>query len=1364
MSALGRSLLLCLLPLCASSQSFVPKDLDGWQAWLLHDKPFLRCPFFASTDGADPASRLCAVPGRLMLDLTQGGGHFSQTWQTFSDGWIALPGNSENWPVAVTVNGAPGAVVSRNGVPQLYVSPGSYSIVGQFAWPTRPESLVVADQTGLISLSLDGRKVEQVDRADSAIWLGKHRDAEVAKQMDVQVYRLLSDGIPLNIETRIVLRVTGDAREEVLSGALPTGTEAIALRSPLPARLEADGKLKLQVRAGNWTLELVARAPESLDNISLAGAQGAWPRHEIWSYRNNTRLRVAEIDGVPGVDPSQSNVPPEWRNLPSYRVAAGSGFKIIEHSRGALPQEANHLTLVRQLYLDFAHTGYTAIDTIGGQMRTGWRLDMQSPFVLAHVTSGPSDQLVTQGEHDSSTGIEIRSSVVNLSTVSRLNQSGGNIPATGWSERFDQVNGALVLPPGHRLIAAFGADQAPGAWIERWSLLDIFLVFMVMALAFRFAGTGLAVLALLGIILCHQENPLLAWLLLICLAALLLYRQVPAGRPKMLTRGFTYGALALLLVQLVPFAVEQTRFAFYPQLADAAPMAEVTRPDQSVPIELNAPAPPPRLQGVQTASMAKASREQPPEQEVANPYGLSSLVTDKLRSDAELRYPPGALVQAGPGIPQWQYVRYAYSWSGPVDASQTVRFVILTPALVAIWRLLGVLLLMIAFYWMTRGDSNLIALVRRYLGRSAAMLPLALIILASLPTTSRAVETPDKDLLEQLKERLSQPPPCVPTCAEILDAHLSLEGTNFDINLEVSALAPLAAALPTLGQRAEFEAINVDGNAVSGVYRDGNQQLWLALKPGVHHIKLNGRVPSSDTLALFFPETPRRLTVLASSWDVAGISGGKLLGNTLQLTRRTPSGRDSATSGSEQLAPYVRVRRDFILGLDWSIETHVERIAPEHGGFTLDIPLLAGESVLSDGIDTHGGAQVPASFESNANVFGWESALAPVDTLELRAPKDKPWSEVWAFHISPIWHATFSGTPQVLPESLPPEQWTYEYHPRAGESLKIQLSRPKAIAGNTLAIDKVSEMVRVGKRSGDVSLDFTYRSTQGDQRTIGLPPGARVTSVKVDAIPVPQRTEGNELPLAFLPGRHEVTVEWQSDAPQRATVRAPAVDLKVASSNLSTTLDVGARWVLFAGGRGVGPAILYWGELLFFVAVAVVIGLSGRTPLRTHEWLLLGFGLSTYSWAVLLLAFFWMTAIRWRQRLDVGTLQPSTFNAIQVALMGLSVVTLFSLLAAIPFGLLGNPDMRIAGQGQRLNELSWFSDKSNGALPDAWVFSLSLWWYKCAMLAWALWLALAMSRWLPLAWRALNASGFWFRDPRALTPEPPPRAPSESVE
>jgi len=1158
----------------------------------------------------------------------------------------------------------------------------------------------------------------------------------------------------LKLDTRMVLRITGDPREEVLPGVLPGGFEAAALRSPLPARLGPDGGLRLQVRAGNWTVEMAARAAENLAKFSLAAAQGSWPKQEIWTYRSNDRLRVAVIQGAESIDPSQANVPQDWRALPSYRVAAGGSLQIVEHSRGALPQETNHLNLVREMYLDFSHTGFTVIDTIDGQMRTGWRLDMRRPFTLAHASLGSDDLLVTQGAAAELTGVEIRSPTVKLSTVARVAESGGKLPATGWNQRFDQVNGTLTLPPGHRLLAALGADQAPGAWIEQWSLMDIFLVLLASAVAFRLFGGAYAAVAFLGIALIHQENEVLVWLVLFALVTLVLFRRVPEGRLKRLTRWLNYAALALLLLQMVPFAVEQIRFAFYPQLADQGwnrgsgelqqLSASVSNAPMPVQVSKLAAPPPPKFESAAPA---------PELQEVVidNPYGLSSLARDKLGiPEPKQRYAPGAMLQAGPGIPQWRYARYDYGWTGPVDAAQSVRFVVLSPGLVAVWRILGVALLIAIFWGMTRGDTEIRSIGRRLFTARGLIAPLALAVLISgtSVTTSRAAETPDKALLQEMKERLSRPPACVPNCAEIMGARVAIDGVSFDVSLDVAALANVAVALPTMGQRTDPGAISVDGNAVAGAYRDANQQLWLALKPGAHSVKITGRLSSADAVAMLFPQVPRGITVTAQGWDVSGMAGGKLLGNTLQLTRHQSSAHEGAgPQGSDRFSPYVRVRREFNLALDWSVTTRVERIAPERGGFTLEIPLLPGESVLTGGVDTNGGIRVPASFDTDAGEFTWESALSQADNFELRAPKDKPWSEVWTFRVSPMWRVAFDGTPAVLPETMQPDSWTYEYYPRAGEVLKLSVSRPAAVVGNTLAIDKVNQEIRVGKRTSDLKLTFTYRSTQGNPHSIGLPPGARLTAVSVDDKAVPLRAENGQLPLALIPGVHHVQVDWQSDDAAGVITRSPLVDLQVASSNVTTTLQVGQRWVLFAGGRGVGPAILYWGELVFFTVLALALGRSRYTPLRTHEWLLLGLGLSTFSWSVLLLVVLWMFAMRWREGLQIEVLGQGTFKFLQAALVALSCAAALGLLMAIPYGLLARPDMRIAGAGQYFGSLSWFNDQSANQLPSAWVFSVSLWWYKAAMLAWALWLAFALTRWLPFAWRALNVGSFWAQSP-----------------
>jgi hypothetical protein len=186
-----------------------------------------------------------------------------------------------------------------------------------------------------------------------------------------------------------------------------------------------------------------------------------------------------------------------------------------------------------------------------------------------------------------------------------------------------------------------------------------------------------------------------------------------------------------------------------------------------------------------------------------------------------------------------------------------------------------------------------------------------------------------------------------------------------------------------------------------------------------------------------------------------------------------------------------------------------------------------------------------------------------------------------------------------------------------------------------------------------------------------------------------------------------------------------------------------SRWILFAAGGGVGPAILYWAELAVFVVLALLLGRIRRTPLATHEWLLVGLGLSTFSWSVLLLFAAWAFALEWRKGWKAEVM-PWVFNAVQVGLALLTVSALGSLVSAIPNGLLGTPDMRIDGAGSSAESLAWFHDRIAGTLPQPVVISVSIWFYKAAMLAWALWLSFALVRWVRWAWDAFTTQRLWY--------------------
>ena len=1340
----------------------LPQALEQWRGWVLDGEEYRTCPWLA-TPGARPAGQgtyRCAWPGRLVLELGARGGEFRQTWRIETDSWVALPGGAEQWPQDVRVDGRPAAVVARGGAPFVRLEPGDHLLAGRFDWPARPESLAVPAETGLIELGVDGARIDAPTRTGGALFLGARAGAAQAASFDFDVHRLLVDGIPARLVTRLTLRATGASRELLIGPVLPAGFVPIALDAPLPARVEADGRLRVQLRAGVFTVELTARAVAVPGPIAALAPDGSWPSEEIWSFAGDDRLRVAALEGGEGIDAAQADVPEDWREYPAMRMLAGTALAVVERSRGIASADDNRLRLQRTLWLDFDHAGYTAVDQITGTMRGGWRLDMAAPWRLGSAQLGGEPLLVTQGAAADSAGVELRAPQLALQTIARSDGARGALPATGWSTRFDDARGELQLPPGHRLVAALGVDSAPGAWLERWGLWNLFGVVIVAVFVGWLAGRAAGALAFVALALSYQEAPQMIWLWGNLLAALALARAAPEGRLRAFAQRYRTLSFVALALVLVPFMWGQLRLAIHPQLDAGISAGWMPLPAAPVPV---APPPPPPvvMPNMQAADVEFAESVPAPLREKSIAVTAMKRASAAPSSSRAERYAPGTVVQAGPGTPAWRYHGYAFAWSGPVEPGQAVRFVVAGPVWLAVWRLASVLLLAALFACLLAGGvpgvgpvagkylpPRLRAAFARGTARAAGPL-VALLVLAMLGAAPAArAQWPDAGLLGELKTRLTKPAACEPSCAELLAARVRVDGARLTLELDASALARLAVPVPTASGAWLIDGVTVDGVTSATLRRTGDESLWVPLQPGVRTIAVSGRVAAGDALQLVFPWVPKRVAVSAPGWDVAGVSDGRVPGGSIDLTRRAVAGAATAGEGveraSSEFPPFVRVVRRFAIGTENRLETRVERIAPERAAFSLPVPLLDGESVLTADVEVRAGRSVLAAFATGAHTAAWSSSLPRAETLALTAPAaDARYVEVWEFAVSPQWHAEFAGLPATLPET-PGEEWVFEFRPRAGEQMSARFTRPVAVPGGSIAIDSVERELSFGARATDAVLNLRYRATQGGRHSLRLPAQVRVTAVSVDGETLALRPENGELSIPILPGEHTLQVTSTQPGGVSALVQPGPLDLGAAASNVRTTLALPAdRWALFARGGGVGPAILYWSELVAFLLTAWFVGRSGRSPLRTHEWVLLGLGLSTLSWMVFALVAIWLFAMQWRRDWAGGTVR-WRFNAVQVLLAALTFFAVTSLLfSGIRDGLLSTPDMGVTGPGSGGGNFSWFVDRIGGELPQPAVLSLPLWVYKTLVFAWAVWAAFAVLRWLRMAWHAWRSGGYW---------------------
>jgi hypothetical protein len=193
--------------------------------------------------------------------------------------------------------------------------------------------------------------------------------------------------------------------------------------------------------------------------------------------------------------------------------------------------------------------------------------------------------------------------------------------------------------------------------------------------------------------------------------------------------------------------------------------------------------------------------------------------------------------------------------------------------------------------------------------------------------------------------------------------------------------------------------------------------------------------------------------------------------------------------------------------------------------------------------------------------------------------------------------------------------------------------------------------------------------------------------------------------------------------------------------NAEVQVTIPQRWVLFTWGPRLGPAVLFWGLVVVLLLVSIGLGRVTLTPLKAVSWFLLGLGLTQVPvWSSIFVAL-WLLALGWRRARDVEN--NFVFDLRQIFLAGLTVAALCVLVVSIERGLLGIPVMQIEGNGSSDSLLIWFQDRVGALLPRPWVVTLPMWVYRGVMLAWALWLAFALLKWLKWGWACFSEGGLW---------------------
>lgn len=654
---------LALLATSVPASPTVPEPLKLWVDWVAETVPDRDCPFLYADK-----QRACQWMTGVDLRLSDTSGEFLLAGHAYAEGWLLLPGSREHWPRTVQLQGGEVELLEHQGRPALRILPGPFRVRGSFAWSRLPNALPIPPTIGLVRLSIDGAPVAVNRDRQGRLWLRDRAPAattEKQDRLDLRVHRKITDLAPIRVDTQLVLDVAGRQREVVLPAPLLAGFIPIELSAPLPARIESDGGLRVQLRPGSWTITVTAYRPGEVKSLAVPAPGGDWPGQEVWAFEAQHHLRLVEPVGLTQVDPRQTSLPSAWYRLPAFVTEPGQTLTLEVRRRGDSQPEPDTLSLARTLWLDFDGGGYTVQDRLAGTITQAWRLEALPELTLGRVSVDGQNQLITQLPDSDNRGVEVRRGNLKLTADSRYEGDRDTIPM-GWQHDLNSASATLNLPPGWDVLSVAGVDNNPPSWLQRWTLLDLFLVLIAGIAVAKLWGIGAGALGLatLALIWHAPGAPQQVWLHLI--GALALLRVVPEGKLRFLVAIYRNLALIALVLIAIPFLVTQARTAVYPQLGDGRNSHRYAEPGEPA-FEVAMPSVAKRAASMADEVMKRAA-----------PGGSAYLGSYNKSLDYQ-RIDPAANVQTGPGLPRWQWRQLTLAWNGPVSKDQAVSLTLLSP-------------------------------------------------------------------------------------------------------------------------------------------------------------------------------------------------------------------------------------------------------------------------------------------------------------------------------------------------------------------------------------------------------------------------------------------------------------------------------------------------------------------------------------------------------------------------------------------------------------------------------------------------------------------------------------------------------------
>ena len=559
-------------------------------------------------------------------------------------------------------------LVWKNGTAWVELEAGAHQVQAHLKWNVAIDRLKIPNQIARVKVIDEKGERTWVDRdQEGAIWLNERSIMTPAEQSpqqesNVQIFRIWTDEVPLKLETHIQLNVSGTAREQVISGLQMKGAVNTHLKSSLEVDWVKEG-LRVYLKPGQSTIKLMSVFPNSPQKLTVPTVKGSQvASHEVWVWHRREQLRRVKLSGLEEVDPEFTALPQSLGGgAHTWLAKPGETLFIEELQRGVKVRPPNELSVQRKLWLDLDGVGFTAQDHIGGSLNSSSRLNVLSTSTLGRASlelnQASIPLLITRDEKKQLDGVEIRSEDLSVYADFRYPNLSYKIPALDWSVPVNSLSVTLNLPPSWRLFSLGDGAYSSDDWLSSWGMRDLFFVALITIVFLKLFGYGWAALALLSLVLFHKDAYIYQELLSISVGFFLLKASLETGVFSRLV-SFAFAVVFLgFVLSTMSLGQKDFRTALHPQL-DRGHYYE------------------------QEYDSYRYMRT--PKRDVMQKVGVKYSKGQRKYGELDLneqlqKLDQNAVVQTGPGIPNWTCRKYEIAFDAPIEPNRSLALTLIPP-------------------------------------------------------------------------------------------------------------------------------------------------------------------------------------------------------------------------------------------------------------------------------------------------------------------------------------------------------------------------------------------------------------------------------------------------------------------------------------------------------------------------------------------------------------------------------------------------------------------------------------------------------------------------------------------------------------